>query len=790
MAEYGDTTGDGGAGYEEPTGYGPETPYEAPPVYEAESAYEPTPPAEPPAPSYEPPPAYEEAAVYEEVPPAEPPSPSYEETVPEVPSLDETSTYDTHVAPEPAEGPAAYDQQAFEDPTQAPPPPEPASQAELEEVAQEEFPAEQTVLYEAEYAAPDVPAPPLEGPTDYGPHTDPTSDRQTPPPTDPALPSEVQAEAMVVDPALAELEQALTPGELVPSEAPFAPGAEAVPTPLMPAAPQPGLAPFLRPGQPMEPFVFEGDMAHWCQPGLPAEWEAWSPPSAPAQEVETDSGYSEEWGTLQPGWAIEGQAPFEVTEPERPLSSVIGPGHANDIYWADQGNTQYCALYSVRSIISELYGVQADPQEVVTRAAQNGWLEYDANGQVEGVMSDNIDDILASYGVPSRATSGEEGAWQGLNDALVNNQRVVLSLDSKEVDQGTNVGDVVGGLDSDHAIAVTGIDYGRGVVIVNDSARSAGLEIPLDVFYESWRDSNFSMTITDIAAPGGGQASPPAGAEQPVEGAPGFALLGMTLTPGLAQDAAGSVGSASTDFDTRDGGSAIESATALAGLPAAPVDSVGDWWGTAAPIVECCAPMPAVSETGAVPGAPLNFVQQGGAASALPGVDANGDGVDDFVGLDANQDGRIDTWVADTTASGTGDTMYVDTDGDGLPDAVSSDPNGTGEWSAPVLLSSLTALPGQASSAQSPIPPGQPGTPSTEPAPATSEGQGASEMTPEQARAVLADYTADAHPLDRLYAMAAEKNDQMSMQAIQNIYKSQNEAISVWTRPDDDDDDY
>ena len=33
----------------------------------------------------------------------------------------------------------------------------------------------------------------------------------------------------------------------------------------------------------------------------------------------------------------------------------------------------------------------------------------------------------------------------------------------------------------DHFVVVTGVDYGRGVVTINDSARSAGLEIPIDV---------------------------------------------------------------------------------------------------------------------------------------------------------------------------------------------------------------------------------------------------------------------------------------------------------------------
>lgn len=104
----------------------------------------------------------------------------------------------------------------------------------------------------------------------------------------------------------------------------------------------------------------------------------------------------------------------------------------------------------------------------------------------------------------------------------------MLSLDGKELDVWTNVGDEAGILDSDHAVAVTGVDYSRGVVIVNDSARGAGLEIPLHTFYESWRDSDFTMNVTDVAA------APAAQAASLATAAPNYATLGMTMQPGLA----------------------------------------------------------------------------------------------------------------------------------------------------------------------------------------------------------------------------------------------------------------
>ena len=205
----------------------------------------------------------------------------------------------------------------------------------------------------------------------------------------------------------------------------------------------------------------------------------------------------------------------------------MGPGHLADEYWGYQGQTNYCVLYSAASILGELYGTSVDMNEMVARADAQGWLVRDASGEVKGVMEEHFDDLLASYGVPShQRVEGEQGAWEDLNSALTNDQRVIVSVDSKEFDAGTNVGTDT---DSDHAVAVTGIDYARQVVIVNDSARSAGLEVPMSVFFEAWRDGGFHLTVTDTAMPQGEGAVPPAGSSGLRADAPGYAVMPFTL---------------------------------------------------------------------------------------------------------------------------------------------------------------------------------------------------------------------------------------------------------------------
>jgi Peptidase_C39 like family len=246
---------------------------------------------------------------------------------------------------------------------------------------------------------------------------------------------------------------------------------------------------------------------------LPTDWEEWTPETEPSPDSYTEGGYSTDWGQVTPDWAQSGEEPFTETPPGPSLTTLVGPGHEADVYWAYQGDTQYCGLYSVRSILSEVYGMDVDINEIVQRAEDNGWLVRE-NGVVKGIYNSNVETILESYGVPSHARSGATNAFEDLNTALTNDQRVVLSVDGNEFDAQANVGIDTPGVDtSNHLVAVTGIDYNKGVVIVNDSARSAGLEVPMSVFQEAWADSNYQMTITDAAA----------------TAKPGYAILGTTL---------------------------------------------------------------------------------------------------------------------------------------------------------------------------------------------------------------------------------------------------------------------
>jgi hypothetical protein len=269
--------------------------------------------------------------------------------------------------------------------------------------------------------------------------------------------------------------------------------------------------------------VFDQDMTGWTDNSTPQDWVDWTSPTDPGQDSLTA-----DWGQVQADWPQEGQDLWTQSPPQTSLSDVVGPGHVADQYWGNQGQTNYCVLYSAASILGEVYGHPIDMNEMVNRAEANHWLVHNPDGSVLGVNPENFDDLLASYGVASHNVDGEgeQAALEDLNTALTNNQRVIVSLDSKEIDAQANLGTDA---DADHAVAVTGIDYSRGVVILNDSARSAGLEVPLQVFVDAWRDGSFHMTVTDNSLGAGEGAIPPQGTAGVLPDAPEFAVLPFTL---------------------------------------------------------------------------------------------------------------------------------------------------------------------------------------------------------------------------------------------------------------------
>ena len=409
----------------------------------------------------------------------------------------------------------------------------------------------------------------------------------------------------------------------VVEEPPMVEESPVVEAPLAPPAPPPAPAIEPAPPSPVEQA-----------PSPAPEWTPWEPPAPPAPGSFTPEGASTDWGTVEPGWSEQGDPPLPSAGEAPPLDSAVAPGQPFGVYWEDQGDTGYCPGCGAQVVLAETLGQSVESGELIDRAAANGWLSFDDSGDARGVQPDAFGELLASYGVASHTLSGEEDAWTHVNDALANDQRVVIP---------------VGQPGGELPMAIAGVDYARGVVQLGDSAAGPPVDVPIERVHEAWRASDFQMTV--------------------VEGDTGLSVLNTTLHPsvGLQTEAA-----------------------PLTDRPSAGSAALGDWWAAADGPASCCVTPDVPAET------PIEFADAAGEVHELEGVDTDGTGQADLAMLDANGDSRPDTWVFDTTGDGRANLMYYDSLGTGEPDSVSCcTPDGA--WVDPVPLTTAlnSALPDQ-----------------------------------------------------------------------------------------------
>ena len=277
------------------------------------------------------------------------------------------------------------------------------------------------------------------------------------------------------------------------------------------------------------------DVADELPPELPADHDT---PEAATDTAAPDSDAADVMRPGQPG-ADElpaEEAPFPVSERDIPLDSVVGPGQPFELRFEDSDDNAYTAVCCAHTIVSEISGDPVEKEDIVSRAAEGGWLTFDDAGSVRGTPVDALSELLGSYGVESSLTTGEGDAWERLDGALAADRRVILPLDQPGFGQ----------YGEDVSVALTGVDRARGVVLASDSAEGAPFQIPLDTFENSWRASDFAMTSV---------------ADAPYD------VLGMTMHA--------DIGLAST-------------AQPLDGMVVGGQAALGEWWATAAEPVGCC----------------------------------------------------------------------------------------------------------------------------------------------------------------------------------------------------------
>lgn len=199
--------------------------------------------------------------------------------------------------------------------------------------------------------------------------------------------------------------------------------------------------------------------------------------------------------------------PISMSDAEIP-AITIGSPDLLDCEW--QIAPDNCAVEAERSIINTFLKHPLSQEDAMYISASNGWYQpgFGTSPEVIGQMMD-------LHGIPNHTVM--DASVADLANELAQGHGVIVGVDSDELwDQGLlaelkqwiseTFGIDFGDVGANHAIVVTGIDVSdpsNPMVIINDSGvpNGQGQPYPLEKFLQSWEDSGFYYTATDVALP-------------------------------------------------------------------------------------------------------------------------------------------------------------------------------------------------------------------------------------------------------------------------------------------------
>ncbi|KQO98486.1 C39 family peptidase [Leifsonia sp. Leaf264] len=174
--------------------------------------------------------------------------------------------------------------------------------------------------------------------------------------------------------------------------------------------------------------------------------------------------------------------------------------------WFHQSYQNSCVPTSIAQIF-DLYSGQSINEEAFVQMAteQNMWSQIGTTG-IPGLDPWDAQSLLQQAGIPATVNTLESSGlsldqyFGNLQAEIDSGTGVMVMVDSSE-----SVGqDVDGDTTSatDHAVLVTGIDFDRGIVTLNDPDRDNGanLEITLADFEDAWADSGYAELVCDQSA--------------------------------------------------------------------------------------------------------------------------------------------------------------------------------------------------------------------------------------------------------------------------------------------------
>nr|VTO96578.1 hypothetical protein BIN_B_01645 [Mycobacterium riyadhense] len=202
---------------------------------------------------------------------------------------------------------------------------------------------------------------------------------------------------------------------------------------------------------------------------------------------------------------------------EASAGTMYGDPTAAAKYWRHQ-NYDDCAIMSSADVVGELTGKLPSERSIIKVAQSTPSVSHpgsiyvkpaDKNDPNSGMGTDpgDLPTLLAHYGIHAVNTDADSAEQTGvatgmeaLEQYLGTGHKVIVGVNAELIwNQPVENTGSDGQPRADHAVVVTGVDTGNGIVHLNDSGSPDGRDeqIPMAVFIKAWAASHDFMTVTE-----------------------------------------------------------------------------------------------------------------------------------------------------------------------------------------------------------------------------------------------------------------------------------------------------
>ncbi|AKK27068.1 hypothetical protein [Mycobacterium sp. EPa45] len=208
-------------------------------------------------------------------------------------------------------------------------------------------------------------------------------------------------------------------------------------------------------------------------------------------------------------------------------TGIYGDQQTNAKNWQDQDGDNTCVLLAVASVVGQLNGDLPSEQAMVTLGKattsvvdapakmylgtkkDTGFAGLDIRDGVALLEHFSLTGTLTTF--DGKAQNGQsvaetkaaygQGALTAMAVALADGKAIMVDVDATTIVDASN-GQVSNTVvtETDHEIAVSGVDLANGLVYVNDGNLDKGsVAIPLSAFMSAWGADNFGLIIAQKA---------------------------------------------------------------------------------------------------------------------------------------------------------------------------------------------------------------------------------------------------------------------------------------------------